>query len=197
MSEIAYPCTHSTILFLSSLESFPEYLFGLCVGPLHSHTPLRIKSMNLTRVFYEAQASHLCLCHVYHRCWLLWPWSSLDECGCSVVVCSLLSLLLSSLCWKGAEEAGCQACVQHSLQAREVVVVEEAGFQACEKLSPGERVCWEVVFSQRESNTSHGALRIPDLACCRDLEREVKNRWTVLVKVYTPGWNKHVGNEIL
>jgi hypothetical protein len=24
-------------------------------------------------------------------------------------------------------------------------VVEEAGCQACEKLSPGERVCWEVI----------------------------------------------------
>jgi hypothetical protein len=39
------------------------------------------------------------------------------------------------------EEGGCQACVQHSLQVREVVVVEEAGCQACGKLSPGERVC--------------------------------------------------------
>jgi hypothetical protein len=53
-------------------------------------------------------------------------------------------------------------------------VVEEAGCQACEQLSPGERVCWEVVFSQRESSTSYGALRIPDPACCRDPEREVK-----------------------
>jgi hypothetical protein len=25
----------------------------------------------------------------------------------------------------------------------------------------------------------------------------VKHRWTVLVKVYTPGCNRHVGNEIL
>jgi hypothetical protein len=25
----------------------------------------------------------------------------------------------------------------------------------------------------------------------------VKHRWTVLVKVYTPGRNKHVGNESL
>jgi hypothetical protein len=74
-------------------------------------------------------------------------------------------LLLSSLCWNGVEEAGCQAC---------------------EQLSPGERVCWEVVFSQRESNTSYEALRILDPACCRDPEREVKHRWTVLVKVYTP-----------
>jgi hypothetical protein len=24
-------------------------------------------------------------------------------------------------------------------------MVEEAGCQACEKLSPGERVCWEVI----------------------------------------------------
>jgi hypothetical protein len=37
-------------------------------------------------------------------------------------------------------------------------VVEEAGCQACEKLSPCERVCWEVVFSQRESSTSYKAL---------------------------------------
>jgi hypothetical protein len=37
-------------------------------------------------------------------------------------------------------------------------MVEEIGFQACEKLSPGERVYWEVVFSQRESNTSYRAL---------------------------------------
>ena len=75
------------------------------------------------------------------------------------------------------------------------LVVEEAIYQAYEQLPPGERVCWEVVFSQRESNTSYGALIIPNLACCRDLEREVKHRWTILVKVYTPRWNKHVGNE--
>jgi hypothetical protein len=76
-------------------------------------------------------------------------------------------------------------------------MVEEAGCQACEKLSLGERVCWEVVFSQRESSTNYGALRILDLACCQDLEREMKHRWTVLVKVYTPGWNRYVGNESL
>jgi hypothetical protein len=35
------------------------------------------------------------------------------------------------------------------------LMVEEAGCQAYEKLSLGERVCWEVVFSQRESNTSY------------------------------------------
>jgi hypothetical protein len=54
-------------------------------------------------------------------------------------------------------------------------VVEEAGCQAYEKLSPGERVYWEVVLSQRESNTSYKALRILDPACCRDPEREVKH----------------------
>jgi hypothetical protein len=52
-------------------------------------------------------------------------------------------------------------------------------------------------FSPRESPTlAMEALRILDPACCRDLEREVKHRWTVLVKVYTLGWNRHVGNEI-
>jgi hypothetical protein len=75
-------------------------------------------------------------------------------------------------------------------------VVEEAGFQAYEQLSRDERVCWEVVFSQRKSNTSYGALIILDLPCCQDIEREVKYRWTVLVKVYTLEWNTHVGNEI-
>jgi hypothetical protein len=74
-------------------------------------------------------------------------------------------------------------------------VAEEAGCQACEKLSLGERVYQEVVFSQRESNTNCEALRIPDPTCCRDPKREVKNQWTVLVKVYTPRWNMHVGNE--
>jgi hypothetical protein len=56
----------------------------------------------------------------------------------------------------------------------ELKLVEEAGCQSYEHLSPGERVCWEVVFSQRESNTSYKALRILDLACRRDPEREVK-----------------------
>ena len=54
-----------------------------------------------------------------------------------------------------------------------------------------------MVFSKRESNTTYEALRISDLAYCRDLEREVKYRWTILVKVYTLGWNMHVGNESL
>jgi hypothetical protein len=74
-------------------------------------------------------------------------------------------------------------------------VEEEASCQACEKLSLGERVYWEVVFSQRESNTSYEALIILDPACCQDLEREVKHQWTVPVKVYTLGWNMHVENE--
>jgi hypothetical protein len=76
-------------------------------------------------------------------------------------------------------------------------MVEEEGCKACEHLSLGEILCLEVVFSQRDSNTSYRALIIPDLAYCRDLEREVKHRWTILVKVYTPGWNRHVGNESL
>ena len=76
-------------------------------------------------------------------------------------------------------------------------MVEEAGFQACEKLSRGERVCWEVVFSQRESNTIYGALRITDSTYCRDSEREVKQSMDfAIVKVYTPWWNKHVVNDI-
>ena len=75
-------------------------------------------------------------------------------------------------------------------------VVEEVGSQASKHLSPCERVYWDVVFSQRESSTSYRALRILDLTCCRDPEREVKHRWTVLVKVYTPRWNKHVGMRV-
>ena len=47
-------------------------------------------------------------------------------------------------------------------------MVEEVGFQAYEHLSLGERVYWEVVFSQRESSTSYRSLRIPVLAYCRD-----------------------------
>jgi hypothetical protein len=65
-------------------------------------------------------------------------------------------------------------------------MVEEAGCQAYEHLSPGERDCLEVVFSQRDSITSYKALRIPDPAYFQGLEREVKHQWTVLVKVYTP-----------
>jgi hypothetical protein len=47
---------------------------------------------------------------------------------------------------------------------------EEAVCQAHEKLFPGEGVCWEEVFFQRESNTNYRALRLPDLACCQDPE---------------------------
>jgi hypothetical protein len=43
-------------------------------------------------------------------------------------------------------------------------LVEEAVYQACEKPFPGEGVCWEVVFFQRESNTSYRDLRLLDLA---------------------------------
>jgi hypothetical protein len=53
-------------------------------------------------------------------------------------------------------------------------LVEEAVCQACEKLFLGEGVYWEVVFIQRESSTSYRALRLPDPACCQELEREVK-----------------------
>jgi hypothetical protein len=52
---------------------------------------------------------------------------------------------------------------------------KEIGCQACEHLSPSERVFWEVVFSQRESSTSYGALRLPDPAYFRDPKREVKH----------------------
>ena len=58
------------------------------------------------------------------------------------------------------EEAGCQACVQHSLQVREVVVVEEAGCQACERLSPGVRVRGRSENSWKESCSFHRARRI-------------------------------------
>jgi hypothetical protein len=51
-------------------------------------------------------------------------------------------------------------------------LVEEAVCQACEKLFPGEGIYWEVVFFQRESSTSYGALRLPNPAYCRDPERE-------------------------
>jgi hypothetical protein len=69
-----------------------------------------------------------------------------------------------------------QELVRNWLKNRVVKpVVEEAGCQAYDKLSPCERVYWEVVFSQRESSTSYGALIILDLACCRGLEREVKH----------------------
>jgi hypothetical protein len=65
-----------------------------------------------------------------------------------------------SSCWNGAEEAGCQACVQHSLQVREVVVVEEAGCQAYERLSPGERVRGGSENSWKGSCSCHKAQRI-------------------------------------
>ena len=54
-----------------------------------------------------------------------------------------------------------------------------------------------MVFSQRESNTNFRALKISDPAYCRGPESEVKHQCTVLVKVYTPRRNKHVGNESL
>ena len=47
-------------------------------------------------------------------------------------------------------------------------MVEEEGCQACEKLSLGKIFRWGSDFSWRESNTSYGALRIPDPAYCRD-----------------------------
>jgi hypothetical protein len=58
------------------------------------------------------------------------------------------------------------------------------------------RCCLET-FEGSWNSWSHGALRLPDPAYCRDLEREVYHRWTVLVKVYTPRWDRHVGNERL
>jgi hypothetical protein len=51
--------------------------------------------------------------------------------------------------------------VQHSLQVREVAVVEEAGCQACEQLSPGERVHGGSENSSRGSCSCHRARRIP------------------------------------
>jgi hypothetical protein len=44
--------------------------------------------------------------------------------------------------------------------------IEEAGCQACEQLSLGERVCWGSDFSWRESSSSYKAQIILDLACC-------------------------------
>jgi hypothetical protein len=52
-------------------------------------------------------------------------------------------------------------------------------------------------FFQRGSITNYEALEFLIRPVARDPEREVKHRWTVLVKVYAPGWNRHVGNEIL
>jgi hypothetical protein len=54
-------------------------------------------------------------------------------------------------------------------------MVEEAGCQVYKQLFPGEGVCWEVVFSQRESITSYGALGLPNPARCQGPEREVKH----------------------
>jgi hypothetical protein len=52
-------------------------------------------------------------------------------------------------------------------------------------------------FSPRESSTSYKALIILDPACSQDHEREVKQFMDcVIVKVYTLGWNRYVGNEI-
>jgi hypothetical protein len=69
---------------------------------------------------------------VCYNCGLLWPCSPLAECDLLSVICSLLSLTVVLLVLERAEEAGCQAYVQHSLQVREVVVVEEVGCQAYE-----------------------------------------------------------------
>jgi hypothetical protein len=51
--------------------------------------------------------------------------------------------------------------VQHSLQVREVVVVEEAGCQVCEQLSPGERVHGGSENSWKGSCSYHRVRRIP------------------------------------
>jgi hypothetical protein len=59
-------------------------------------------------------------------------------CGHAVLDCAWLT----SHC-----ELVLSLCVT-SLQVREVIVVEEAGCQACEQLFPGERVCWEVLSSR-------------------------------------------------
>jgi hypothetical protein len=47
-----------------------------------------------------------------------------------------------------------------------VRTIEEAGFQVCEKLSPGERDCLRSDFSWRDSISIYRALRIPNSACC-------------------------------
>jgi hypothetical protein len=75
---------------------------------------------------------------------------------------------------------------------------EEAGCQACEKLSPGERVCWGSDFSWREPNSSYSALRIPVQPVVEALE----GKWTAdgLLRekvAHFLGWDMHVGNERL
>jgi len=90
---------------------------------------------------------------------------------------AVLIILVSTKCW-----CFCSFLEPVGIESKSVLkkcvirpVVEEASCHACEKLSTGERVYWEVVFSQRESSTIYKALRIVDMACCRDPEREAKN----------------------
>jgi hypothetical protein len=63
--------------------------------------------------------------------------------------------------------------------------IEEAGCQACEQLSPGERDCWGSDFFWRESSSSYKALRIPDPTLLLSLGREVEQPIDYgIVKVY-------------
>jgi hypothetical protein len=65
--------------------------------------------------FCETWAYRNCLCCVSYNYGLLWPHSPLDECELLPSFVPCWALLLSSLCGNKVEEAGCQACVQHSL----------------------------------------------------------------------------------
>jgi hypothetical protein len=69
--------------------------------------------------------------------------------------------------------------VRNSLQVREFVGKEEAGCQACEKLSPGERGCWGSDFSWREPNNNYSALRIHVWPVVEALEGKWGSRRTV------------------
>ena len=86
--------------------------------------------------------------------------------------------------------------MQHSLQVREVVVVEEAGCHACERLSPGERVRGGSENSWKGSCSCHRARRIPIQPIAEaqgkgGLASERLSR--VTVKVYTPGVGQESG----
>ena len=86
--------------------------------------------------------------------------------------------------------------MQHSLQVREVVVVEEAGCQAYERLSPGERVHKGNENYWKGSYSYHRAQRIlvwPVAEAQGKGGLETKGLSSVTVKVYTPGVGQACG----